>query len=203
MKFESYDPQILEPIQIYGLLTNIVVPRPIALVSTVSSAGIANLAPFSYFNLGGSNPPSVVFSPGTLPKGAVKDSLANIRETGEFVINMLTVESAEKMNLTSVGFSADVDEWEVSGFTPLESELIKPARALESPAQLECKLFEIISHGDGPGAANYVIGEVLKIHVSEHWVDRIDKFSPISRLGGADYLDLESGNRFVLKRPEA
>lgn len=201
MSYQSFTLADMEPLAVYSLLTNIVVPRPIALVSTVSESGVRNLAPFSYFNLGGSQPPSVVISIGTLPDQREKDSLRNIKETGEYVVNMVLMDSVEKMNITSVGFESDIDEWERSGYQGVESECVAPERVLECPIHMECRLFEIVSHGHMPGSANYVIGEVVKAHVSTDWADRLDEFAPISRLGGPNYLDLNSGNRFSLERP--
>jgi flavin reductase (DIM6/NTAB) family NADH-FMN oxidoreductase RutF len=192
----------LSPEQVYLLLTGIVVPRPIALVSSLDTKGIRNLAPFSYFQLGGVNPPSVVFSPVTT-KGRDKDTLSNIRQTGEYVINLVTASMKDPMNLTSPTYRADVDEWLESGLTPIPSSLVKPERVLESKVALECRLHQIVPHGIGEGSANYVIGEVLLAHLKEGLWDgkEVRGFSPISRLGGADYLDLASLTTFTLPRP--
>ncbi len=179
----------------YALLTKVVQPRPIAFVSTVSSAGIFNLAPFSFFMVGGSNPPSVCYSPVLNGAGAEKDSLRNVRETGEFVVNTVDRTMAMGMNATSASLAPHESEWELSGFTPVASELVRPPRVAESHAQMECRLFEIVAHGEGPTAARYVIGQVVRLHLRE------DVFETIARMGGSEYFDTASGERFGLNRP--
>jgi len=202
-EFRTIDPAVLPPHIGYGFLTTLIVPRPIAFVSTLSSSGVANLAPFSFFMAGGANPLSLMIAPVLNRDLSEKDSLRNIRETGEFVVNIVTRTMAEGMNTTSFAFPADESEWPHSGFTPLPSFNVSPARVLESPAQLECKLFQVVEHGDGALAGRYIIGEVVAIHVREDLMegDVITPPQPISRLGGPDYLDLASGEIFVLKRP--
>jgi flavin reductase (DIM6/NTAB) family NADH-FMN oxidoreductase RutF len=181
----------------YSLLSNLVVPRPIALVSTISADGVPNLAPFSFFMIGGANPPSLMFSPVIANNQAEKDTLRNIRETGEFVVNLVHFDIRDGMNQASGNHAPDVSEWEVAGLTPLPSDRVKPARVMESHVQFECKLFAIVNHGTAPGAGRYVIGEILLAHVEQE-----SDFQPISRLGGPDYLDLASGERFSLDRPK-
>ncbi len=185
----------MPPAEAYTLLTRVVQPRPIAFVSTLSASGVANLAPFSFFMAGGSNPPSLCFSPVLGSGGVEKDTLRNVRETGEFTINAVDRAMAVGMNATSAPFGPDESEWGPSGFTPLASEIVQPARVAESPAQLECRLFAIVEHGSGPTAARYVMGEVVRLHL------RTGTFETISRLGGAEYLDTETGERFGLSRP--
>lgn len=179
----------------YALLTSVVQPRPIAFVSTTSLSGIDNLAPFSFFMAGGCNPPSVCFSPTLNRIGEDKDSLRNIRETREFVINTVDRAMASGMNETSASLGPDESEWESSGFTALASELVRPPRVEESLAQMECRLFEIVAHGEGASAARYVIGEVVRLHLREA------PFSSIARMGGADYFDTTTGERFTIERP--
>ncbi len=193
----------LPAFDVYELLTSVIVPRPIAFVSTLAANGVPNLAPFSYFILGGNNPPSVVFSPATRSDLTEKDTLANIRATGEYVINVVTGEMAAGMNMTSPEFSADVDEWLVSGFTPSPSRLVRPSRVTESPVNLECRLHTVTTHGQGVGSANYVIGEVLAVHLDVRYETSESRrnFPTLARLGGPDYLDLGSGKVFELARP--
>ncbi|RYG15248.1 flavin reductase family protein [bacterium] len=179
----------------YALLTSVIQPRPIAFVSTVSLSGVANLAPFSFFMAGGSNPPSVCYSPVLNSRGEEKDSLRNVRETGEFVVNTVDRPMALGMNETSAALAPHESEWELADFTPLASELVRPARVQESPAHLECRVFEIVEHGSGPTAARYVIGEVLCLHL------RIGEYSTIARMGGPHYIDAGTGEQFSLKRP--
>lgn len=203
--FVSVDPKLLSPNQAYDLLTGSVQPRPIAFVSTMSAAGEENLAPFSFFMAGGANPPSLMYSPSLNAKGQSKDSLRNVEETGEFVVNVVTRAMAEGMNQSSFEYPTEFSEWSVAGVTPLASEVVRPNRIAESPIHLECRLFKIIRHGDGPTAANYVIGEVVRAHVLESmWTGSgilRGSFRPISRLGGPEYVDLDSLEIFEMKRP--
>jgi len=179
----------------YTLLTSIVQPRPIAFVSTVSAQGVFNLAPFSFFMAGGSNPPSVCYSPVLNGAGEEKDSLRNVRETGEFVVNTVDRAMAVGMNAASASLAPHESEWELSGFTPMPSDLVRPPRVAESHAQMECRLFDIVAHGSGPTAARYVIGEVVRLHIRE------DVFETIARMGGSEYFDTATGERFGLNRP--
>lgn len=183
----------------YDLLTNLIVPRPIAFVSTVSEAGEPNLAPFSFFMLGGVEPPSVIFCPVRGQGGRKKVSLQNVEATGEFVVNLVTREMAEMMNSTAVPSPVESEKWGISGLTPVASSLVRPARVAESPVQLECRSFQIVEHGQ----SSYVIGEVLEAHVAtELWHDgKIARFDPIARLGGSNYMDLDGGKVFEMQRP--
>lgn len=154
---------------------------------------------------GGVNPLSLMFSATLGPTGEMKHSMRNVQETGEFVVNTVTKEIAEHMNAASFSFPRDYSEWKAVGLNPLDADLVKPCRVAESPVHMECKLFQIVQHGEGPGAACYAIGEVLKIHVSESiWDGRgIDplKFRPISRMGGPNYLDTAALEIFAMARP--
>lgn len=179
----------------YALLTQVVVPRPIAFVSTLSAAGVPNLAPFSFFMAGGSNPPSVCYSPTLNGRGEEKDSLRNARDTGEFVVNTVDRAMVEGMNAASAALAPHESEWALTGFTPVESEIVRPPRVAEALAQLECRVFAIVAHGDGPSAARYVIGEVLRLHL------RAGVIETVARLGGPEYLDTATGERFGLERP--
>lgn len=186
-------------------MASAIAPRPIALVSTQCPEGHANLAPFSYFMPGGTHPPSLAFSPTLNMQGQPKDTLSNIRETGEFVVNVVTRPMAEGMNQAARGVARHIDEWPLSGFTPLPSELVVPHRIAESPIQFECRLFKIVGHGDGPGSAVYVIGEIVAVHVaSALWGESglVDaSIKPIGRMGGKHYIDLAEPAWFDLERP--
>ncbi|HVL37907.1 MAG TPA: flavin reductase family protein [Fimbriimonadaceae bacterium] len=205
--FASLDPQELAPRKIYEVLVGCIQPRPIAFVSTVSRDGKPNLAPFSFFVAGGASPASLVYSASLNARGEPKDSLRNVEETREFVVNIVTRAMAEGMNATSPEFGPEFDEWSVSGFRPLASDCVRPARVAESPAQFECRLFQVLRHGDGPSAAAYVVGEVVRIHVAhEAWDGQsllLDQVRPIARLGGSEYLDTASGEIFTMPRPSA
>lgn len=190
----------------YRLLTSIVAPRPIALVSTVDSAGIGNLAPFSFFMMGGGDPPSLCFSPlrGRSPAG--KDTLRNIVATGEFVVNVVTRPMAEAVNAASFDYPPDVDEFDVSRFTKEPSQLVRPARVAESPAALECRLFQVVTHGDGPLAAHYVIGEIVHVRVHDAALRADGLFDTAGqalcgRLGRDEWATLEPRAVFDLPRP--
>lgn len=205
MDFRAIRPADLDAGETYRLLVATVQPRPIAFVSTVSANGTPNLAPYSFFMAGGANPASLMFSAVLNRHGEPKDSLRNVLETREFVVNAVTRAMAEGMNRTSVEFSPEVDEWAVGGFSPLPSECVRPARVAESPVQFECRLHEVVAHGEGPAAARYIIGEVLQVHVSERLIVNgvlsPNTFRPISRMGGPDYLDTERLEVFSLPRP--
>jgi flavin reductase (DIM6/NTAB) family NADH-FMN oxidoreductase RutF len=195
------DPGSHPPLSTYKLLVGSVVPRPIAFVSTISAAGINNLAPFSFFNAVCADPPTVLFCPNN--RNPIKDTLANIRATGEFVINIVSEEIAEKMNLCSGDYPAGVDEFQVSGLTPAPSGLVKPPRVLEARVNMECKVTQIIPIGDRPWSGNVVLGEVLRFHIDDAIVDdfRIDpeKLRAVGRMGGNTYTRVQ--DRFDMIRP--
>lgn len=188
----------------YQFLVRIVAPRPIALVSTVSSDGAPNLAPFSFFMGGGANPPSVCFSVATPRSHGDKHTLANIKSTGQYCINVVTREITEKVNLTSAELAHGESEWELSGLTKRPARLIQPCLVAESPLGMECKLYEIVKHGTGMASANYVIGEVVCFHIhdSVEANGTIDQslVDYVGRLGGDTYAST-SGVRFEYERP--
>ncbi len=190
----------------FKTLLSAVLPRPIAFVSTVSADGVPNLAPFSFFNGVGSNPPAVIFSPCTKADGTSKDTLVNLRAVPEFVVNVVPFAIREAMNQASYAYPPEVDEFAAAGFTPLPSRFVRPCRAAESPVHLECRLLQIVPVGHGPLSANICIGEVLCFHIAaDHLlpdgtvdVTRIDL---VGRLGGDDYATIR--DRFALPKPAA
>lgn len=187
----------------YKILAATIHPRPIAFVSTQANDGHLNLAPFSFFMVGGSNPPSLAYSPTLSARGA-KDSLRNVLEYREFVVNLVHRDIAERMNLTSKTVPSDVSEWDLSGLTTEPSLFVAPPRVAESQIQFECRLFQVVEHGEGPGAARYVIGEVLAAHIHESlWSDGVieEQVRLVARLGGNSYLDSESLTIFKMNRP--
>lgn len=187
------------------LVTRLVAPRPIALVSSLDADGRGNLAPFSFFNAGGSSPPSCVFSPGRDRHGVGKHTLANIVATGEYVINVVTQDIAHRVNKTSFEYPPDVDEFDMAGFTRAPSLRVRPPRVAESPIALECKLHSIVPVGTGPGCANYVIGEIVMIHVDDAvCVDEIPDerlIHLVARMGADRWLNVEADATFPLPRP--
>ncbi len=185
--------------QIYKLMIGIIVPRPIALVSTVDRAGVRNLAPFSFFNGIGSNPPTVLFCP-TLraaeeTRDGRKDTLRNVEETGEFVVNVVSDAISAAANATSAEVPPEVDEFDLSGLTPIPGEVVHAPRVAESPAQMECKLLQVIYTNRAPGGGVVVLGEVVRFHVREDLFDdfRVDP-------AGLDAVGRMAGNTWVRTR---
>jgi flavin reductase (DIM6/NTAB) family NADH-FMN oxidoreductase RutF len=196
----------LSPTERHRWLTPLIAPRPIAFVSSMSAAGVGNLAPFSFFAMGGQNPQSVAFCPIADRNGEPKDTLRNVRETGEFVINIVTRAMAERVNQASAPYPFAVDEFDVTGFTRVASELVRPPRVAESPASLECRVFQIVPHGSGPQHATWVIGEVLLLHVDDAFLAAdglpdTGQIQPAARMGRAEWAFVSPEVMFELKRP--
>jgi flavin reductase (DIM6/NTAB) family NADH-FMN oxidoreductase RutF len=188
---------------IYKLLIGSIVPRPIAFVSTMDQNGNRNLAPFSFFNGVCSNPPIVLFSTVVRKDGKHKDTLNNIEATSQFVINIVSESFAPQMNFCSADFPPEVDEFQISGLTPIPSDLVKPPRVKESAVQMECKLVNIIHFGQGPGSGHTIFGEVLRFHIWDELFTNFridpDKLNAIGRMGGPTYT--RTRDRFDLQRP--
>lgn len=179
----SFDPADLSDGDVYVLLTSLVVPRPIAWVSTLSSEGTGNLAPHSYFNVISSAPPIVHFT-----SSGAKDTLTNVRATGEFVVNVVSVDLLDQMNATSARWEAHLDEFDAVGLERAPSATVSPPRVAAAPAALECTVRTILSMGNG----NMVFGDVRHIWVadrvwSEGQVD-IAALAPVARLSGSQYM---------------
>ncbi len=199
------DPGATDPRNVYKLMIGAIVPRPIAFVSTLSADGIPNLAPFSFFTGVSAKPPVIAFSPMIRSTdGGRKDTLNNIEATREFVVNIVSEEFAEKMNLCSGEYPPDVDEFKVSGLTPISSDLVKPARVAESHVNMECRLLQIVHVSPKPLSGSIVLGEVLRFHVDDALFDdfRIDpdKLRAFGRMGGTSYA--RTTDRFDLVRPK-
>jgi flavin reductase (DIM6/NTAB) family NADH-FMN oxidoreductase RutF len=191
-------------VEVYHTLVGVVTPRPIAWVTTVDRAGRVNLAPFSFFNAFGANPPVVVFSPTRRRDSSKKDTLLNVEATGEFVLNAAVAPLAEQINLSSKELPPGESEVEFVGLTTAPSLKVKPPRIAESPVHLECRVRQVVPVGDGPIAANLVIGEVLVIHVADDMLDARGKVDPrklrtIARLGGDWYC--HTSDLFEMRRP--
>ena len=179
------------------------VPRPIGWISTVSAAGIANLAPYSFFNAVAEKPHYVVIG-----SGGVKDTLSNIRETKEFVCNVATYDLREHMNISSATVPSDVDEFPLAGLTAVRSEMVAAPRVKEAAAAFECRLHELIPlPGHGRYKQNYtlIIGLVVGIHIEDKYIidGLIDTaaMKPIARLGYMDYAVVSAENMFAINRP--
>ncbi|MCL6452214.1 MAG: flavin reductase family protein [Alicyclobacillus sp.] len=188
----------------YKLLIGAVVPRPIALVSTVSADGVRNLAAFSFFNGVCPKPLVVAFAPMWRGSdGGKKDTLRNVEETGQFVVNVVSEQIVEQVNRTNPEYPPEVDEFLVSGLTPLDSECIRPPRVAESPVQMECSLLQVVTLGAEIGAGSLVLGRVERMHVRDD-VYRDGKIDPdallaVGRMAGDVYA--RTRDRFSLRRP--
>jgi flavin reductase (DIM6/NTAB) family NADH-FMN oxidoreductase RutF len=207
----NVSPSELSHSELYSIVLNSVAPRPIAWVSTISASGDLNLAPFSFFNAVCVDPPLLAFAPGLRqPKhakgghGEAKDTLRNVRETREFVVNIVTYELAEAMNLTSGEYDASVDEFDLAKLTPQPSNIVRPPRVAESPVSFECRLHQILDFSSRPTSSSLVIGQVVSIHISEsHLKDgKLDRNSLdlVGRMGGLQYT--RTTQRFEMVRPK-
>lgn len=192
---------------VYKILIGSVLPRPIGWISSINDQGQPNLAPFSFFSVVCANPPTILFCPMIRSVNKQpKDTLQNIRATGEFVVNIVSGELAEKMNLTSVEAPCNVNEFEHAGLTSAPSCEVAPPRVAESPIHFECKLNRIIDISQEPGGGSVVIGSVIHMHIHERLLiseDKIDlvKLNPIGRLAGNSYVRVT--DIFDLERPPA
>jgi flavin reductase (DIM6/NTAB) family NADH-FMN oxidoreductase RutF len=196
------DPRTLASTAVYKLLISSVVPRPIAWVSSVDAAGVANLAPFSYFMAITDEPPTIAFS--CSPRaGQWKDTLRNVEAAGEFVVNVVDDERAEPMNLSSGDYPPETDEFAVTGLTPAPSLVVKPPRVAEAPINMECTVARILP----VGKAHLVVGEIVQWHIRDDVYDaatgRLDmhRLRPVGRLTGNLYSHIH--DIFEMKRPSA
>lgn len=204
---KSYTPSELELPHIHGLLLGSIGPRPIAFASTIDKNGNRNLSPFSFFNVFSARPPILIFSPARSGRtGATKNTHDNVKEVPEVVINVVTHEMVQQMSLSSSPYEKGVDEFMKSGFTPLPSEKVGPARVAESPVQLECKVLEVKELGDNGGAGNLIICEVVRMHIAEEVLDangKVDqyKIDLVSRMGGSVYCRANGDALFEIAKP--
>lgn len=202
----TIDPESEAPANIYKLMIGAVVPRPIAFVSSISADGVLNLAPFSFFTCISANPPVICFSPMIRASdGRRKDTLNNIEATGEYVVNIVSEDFARQMNLCSAEFPPEVDEFAVSGLTPLASDLVRPPRVRESRIHMECRLLQVVHVSPKPLGGSLVIGEVLRFHVADELLENFridpDGLRAIGRMAGSTYA--RTTDRFELPRPVA
>lgn len=186
------DPESEHPNTVYSTMIRAITPRPIAWVSTVSPQGITNLAPFSYFNGICSQPAALMFSPVNKPDGSKKDTVRNIEANGQFVVNVVPFSAAEPMFETSSGLDYDVSELDSAGLTEKPSLRVAPPGVAESPIQFECELIQIVPVGEGPLAANVIIGKILLMNIDDSVLDASGKIDPqrldlIGRMGGRSY----------------
>lgn len=186
----------------YRLLCSFVGPRPIALVTTVDAAGGKNAAPMSFFNVFSHDPPLLILGMQMRPDGKSKDTVANIRRSGEFVVHMVDMAIAKEIIVTGINFPSDVDEIEVSGLTSLPSVKVAPPRIQESPCAMECRVSQILDYG----RRSIVVGEVVQMYVRDDCLDANGRYvvpevyQPIARLHADNYIVAD--NQFVLTKPD-
>lgn len=191
----------------YRWMSATITPRPIAWVSTLNQAGAANLAPFSFFQMITGKPPTLMISPLVQRHGRLKDTVNNIQETGEFVVNLVSLEQARSMNQTSGNFAAEVDEFTECDIAGADSVLVKPKRVANSPVSFECRMAAIHPYPPDAPSCHIILGQVLALHVNDALLTAdgtlaADKLNLISRLGGDWYGQTISSGNFELHRPE-
>ena len=202
----SINPKEIPVPKLHQYLLGAVGPRPIAFASTLDEQGRPNLSPFSFFNVFGSNPPILIFSPARRGRdNTVKHTYNNSKATGEVVINVVNYDLVQQVSLSSTEYAEGVNEFLKSGLTMLESDVVKPYRVKESPVQFECRINEIVETGSEGGAGNLVICEVLKMHIQEEILDEngyIDqhKIDLVARMGGSWYTRATPG-MFEVPKP--
>ncbi len=203
----TINPDSIPHQKLHSYLLGSIAPRPIAFASTIDSNGNPNLSPFSFFNVFGVNPTTLIFSPSRRGRdGSVKNTLENVKAVPEVVINVVTFDMVNQASLASTEYPAGVDEFLKAGFTKLDSELIRPYRVKESPVQMECRVRQIIETGDGGGAANLVICDILLLHVNEDVLSddgMIDqhKLKLVGRLGKNFYVKAFGEALFEVEKP--
>jgi flavin reductase (DIM6/NTAB) family NADH-FMN oxidoreductase RutF len=192
---------------LHGYLLGAVAPRPICFASTVDKEGNPNLSPYSFFNVFGSNPTTLIFSPSRKVRdNTIKHTLLNIYDTNEVVINVVNYAMVQQMSLSSCEYAKGVDEFVKAGFTKLASEKVKPFRVAESPVQLECKVRQIIETGTEGGAGNLVICEVLVMHINDQILDEQQRIDPhkidlVARMGQDYYCRASGAAVFEVPKP--
>jgi flavin reductase (DIM6/NTAB) family NADH-FMN oxidoreductase RutF len=175
----SIDPTQIPTKDLHQYILGAVAPRPIAFASTISVDGVPNLAPYSFFNAFSSNPPILIFSSNRrVANNTTKDTLKNVEETGEVVINVVTHSISRQMALASIEYGPEVDEFVKAGFTPLPSERVKPFRVAESPVQMECVVDKILPLGDDGGAGNLIFCKIVMMHISEDILTETGRIDP-------------------------
>ncbi|MGP0074424.1 MAG: flavin reductase family protein [Bryobacteraceae bacterium] len=198
------DPASTDYLNVYKLLIGSVVPRPIAFVSTISPEGAFNVAPFSFFTVASSHPPVLVFTVGNrATPDPRKDTLRNITAAREFVVNVVSEEFGPKMNLCAGDYPPEVDEFQVSGLTPVPSDIVKAPRVAESHINMECRLLYTLSMSALVNGGNLVLGEVVRFHIDDAYFNNYridqDKLRAIGRMAGNSYTRTE--DRFDMIRP--
>ncbi|MCI5065227.1 flavin reductase family protein [bacterium] len=186
------DPSTLSVKEVYRLMVSAIVPRPIAFISTANDLGEVNLAPYSFFNGISSAPPCLMFSSATSRQKPKKDTLYNIEQTGEFVVNSSNEWMIEPLTHSAAEHPYGVDEMREVGLTPVSSTIVQPPRVKEAAVQFECRLHTLLPIGDGgPGSATIVVGEIVFIHIREDCYEngavRFEPYQVVGRMGGSSY----------------
>ncbi len=193
--------------ELHSYLLGAVAPRPICFASTVDAAGNPNLSPFSFFNVFGSNPATLIFSPARRVRdNTTKHTLQNVYETKEVVINVVNYAMVQQASLSSCEYPKGVDEFEKAGFTKLASEKVKPFRVAESPVQMECKVRDIIETGTEGGAGNLIICEILLMHINDEVLNEKKQIDPhkidlVARMGADFYCRASGAAVFEVAKP--
>jgi flavin reductase (DIM6/NTAB) family NADH-FMN oxidoreductase RutF len=198
------DPAVLGARETYRLMVALITPRPVAWVSTVAASGVVNLAPFSFYNGVSGSPPTLLFSAVNRRDGSPKDTVRNVLASGEFVVNVASFELRDAMNASAEEIPYEVSELERVGLHPVPSEKVKPPRVAECKAAFECVLHQIVKLGEGPLAANLVIGRIVLIHVADTVLDATGEvdaraLDTIGRMGGEGYA--RTTDLFYMPRP--
>jgi flavin reductase (DIM6/NTAB) family NADH-FMN oxidoreductase RutF len=197
-------PENLSPLDIYKILTGCVLPRPIAWVSTIDASGNLNLAPFSFFTVASVNPPVLCFSPLLHDDHVEKDTLVNIRQVGEFVVNVVSYNLVTQMNQTSAAYKSGVNEFEMAGLTARPSAMVKPPGVLEALVRFECTLQQVISFGHDILAGNLILGHIrcIYLHPDIYSEGRVDivALDTVGRLAGNYFSTIR--DRFDIPRPK-
>jgi flavin reductase (DIM6/NTAB) family NADH-FMN oxidoreductase RutF len=200
-------PSEIKTSQLHAYLLGAIAPRPICFASTIDEDGNMNLSPFSFFNVFGSKPPILIFSPARrVRNNTIKHTLENAIRTKEVVINIVNYAIVQQMSLASCEYDKGVNEFEKAGLTPIASEMVKPFRVKESPVQLECKVLEVKATGEEGGAGNLVICEVVCMHINDAVLNEQMQIDPhkidlVARMGG-DFYCRASGNAvFEVAKP--
>lgn len=203
----TINPKDLSIPKLHGYLQSAVVPRPIALASTVDAAGNVNLSPFSFFNVFSTNPPILVFSPSRRGRdNTTKHTYENVKAIPEVVIHVVTYSLVEQVSLASCEYPRGVDEFVKAGLTAVPSELVRPPRVAESPVAFECKVNQVIELGNAGAAGNLVICEVLRMHIQESVLDPDGRINPykldaVARMGSDYYVRAQGESIFTVPKP--
>ncbi len=203
----TINPKEIPVPKMHSYLLGAVIPRPIALASTVDAQGNVNLSPFSFFNVFSANPPVLVFSPARRGRDStVKHTYENVKATGEVVINIVTYSMVEQVSLASCEYPRGVNEFVKAGLTEEKSQVVRPPRVAESPVSFECKVNQVIELGTGGAAGNLVICEILLMHIQEWILDADGRINPfkldaVARMGGDLYARIQGDAIFKVPKP--